>query len=132
MAGSSQILAKNFADYRKGEKFMRKMVLWVMTGLFLVLVFLGAASGIWAQDGKAIYTDKCMPCHGEKGKGNGPLASTFDPKPRDFCRPEFWQGDVDKKIADAITKGKDQMIPVDLKPEAIKAVTEYIKGSCRR
>jgi mono/diheme cytochrome c family protein len=111
---------------------MRKMVLWVMTGLFLLLVLLGAASGTWAQDGKAIYTDKCMPCHGEKGKGNGPLASTFDPKPHDFCLPEFWQGDVDKKITNAITKGKDQMIPVDLKPEAIKAVVEYIKGSCKK
>ena len=130
MAGS-RYQPKIFPDYRKGEKFMRKMVLGLMTGLFLVLLLLGAASGTWAQDGKAIYDTKCMACHGDKGKGNGPLAKTFEHKPRDFCLPEFWQGDVDKKITDAITKGKDQMVPLKMKPEEIKAVIEYIKSSCK-
>ena len=67
-----------------------------------------------------------------KGKGKGPLASTFDPKPGNFCHPEFWQGDVDKKITDAVTKGKNQMIPVNLKPDEIKAVIGYIKSSCKK
>jgi mono/diheme cytochrome c family protein len=111
---------------------MRKIIAWTVAGLLLGGGLLGTPSGSWAQDGKAIFADKCMPCHGENGKGNGPLASTFDPKPRDFCLPEFWKGDVDKKIADAITQGKNQMIPVDLKPDAIKAVIGYIKSSCKK
>ncbi len=111
---------------------MRKMVLWAMIGLFPAIALLGVASGTWAQEGKAIFDNKCAACHGEKGKGNGPLASTFDPKPRDFCLPEFWQGDVDKKITDAVNKGKNQMIPVNLKPDELKAVIEYVKSSCKR
>jgi mono/diheme cytochrome c family protein len=111
---------------------MRKIIAWTVAGLFLGVGLLGTPSGSWAQDGKAIFSQKCAACHGEQGKGDGPLAKTFDPKPRDFCLPEFRQGDVDKKIADAVTKGKNQMIPVDLKPDAIKAVTEYVKSSCKK
>ena len=106
---------------------MRKIIIWAMAGLFLGVGLFGAPSGTRAQDGKAIYTDKCMPCHGEKGDGKGPMASTFDPKPGNFCDANFCQGDVSKKIADSITNGKNQMVPVNLKPDEIKAVTEYIK-----
>lgn len=111
---------------------MKKMALWAMTGLFLGLVLLGIPGGAWAQDGKAIYTDKCMPCHGEKGDGKGPMSSTFDPKPGKFNDPKFWEGDVNKKITDSITKGKNQMIPVDLKPDQIKAVIEYISKTFKK
>ena len=95
---------------------MRKIIAWTMAGLFLGVVILGTPPGSWAQDGKAIFIQKCAACHGEQGKGNGPLAKTFDPKPSDFCLPEFWQGDVDKKITDAVTQGKNQMKPIKLQP----------------
>ncbi len=111
---------------------MRKFIVWTTIGLLLGVCGLGAPSACQAQAGGKIFIDKCAPCHGDKGKGNGPLASTFDPKPRDFCAPEFWQGDVDKKIADSVTKGKGQMIPVNLNPNEIKAVIEYVKSSCKR
>jgi mono/diheme cytochrome c family protein len=111
---------------------MREIIVWMVAGLFLGVVFLGAPNGGWAQEGKAVFHEKCAPCHGETGKGNGPMASTFDPKPRDFCLPEFWQGNVDKKISDAITNGKNQMVPVNLKPDEIKAVIGYVKSSCRK
>jgi mono/diheme cytochrome c family protein len=111
---------------------MKKMVFWAMAGLFLGAALLGTPGGAWAQDGKAIFMDKCVPCHGEKGDGKGPLASTFDPKPGKFTDPKFWQGDVNKKIADSVTNGKNQMVPVDLKPDQIKAVTEYINKTFKK
>ena len=46
--------------------------------------------------------------------------------------PKFWQGDVNKKIAESVTKGKNQMVPVDLKPDQIKAVTEYINKTFKK
>ena len=110
-------------------KKILSLALLVMFGGTAILTWTGAAAG---EEGQKVFSDKCAPCHGEKGKGDGPLASTFDPKPRDFCVPEFWQGNVDKKITDAITKGKDQMIPVDLKPDQIKVVIEYVKSSCKK
>jgi cytochrome c oxidase cbb3-type subunit 1 len=39
--------------------------------------------------GKAVYTRRCVGCHGEKGDGNGPSARFLDPKPRDFTRGIF-------------------------------------------
>ena len=106
---------------------MRKIIVWAMAGLFLGVGLFGAPSDTRAQDGKAIYIDKCVPCHGEKGDGKGPMASTFDPKPGNFKDAKFCQGDVHKKITDSVTKGKNQMVPVDLKPGEINAVCEYIK-----
>jgi mono/diheme cytochrome c family protein len=111
---------------------MRKMVLWAMAGLFLGVVLMGIPAGAGAADGKAVFMDKCVPCHGEKGDGKGAMASNFSHHPGNFNDPKFWQGDVNKKISDAITKGKDEMIPVDLKPDEIKAVTEYINKAFKK
>ncbi len=111
---------------------MRNFIVCTMAGLLLGVWVFGAPSASQAQEGSKIFIDKCAPCHGEKGKGDGPMASTFDPRPRDFCAPEFWQGDVDKKISDAVTKGKGQMVPVNLNSNEIKAVTGYVKSSCKR
>ncbi len=111
---------------------MRKIVVWAMVGLFLAAGLLVTPSGSWAQDGKAIFSAKCEACHGEKGDGKGPLAKTFDPKPGNFSDPKFWQGDVSKKIADSVTKGKNQMVPVKLNPDEIKAVTEYMTKTFKK
>lgn len=111
---------------------MRKMVIWAMTGVFLGIVCFWASSDARAEDGKSIYTDKCAACHGEKGDGKGPMAATFDHKPGNFNDPKFWQGDANKKIADSITKGKDQMVPVDLKPGEIKAVIDYMNKTFKK
>ncbi len=111
---------------------MRKLVTWAMAGLLLVVICGGSQGTAKGADPKQVYTDKCLPCHGEKGDGKGPMAITFSPPPGNFCDPKFWQGDVDKKISDSVTKGKGQMIPVNLKPDEIKAVTEYIKSSCKK
>jgi mono/diheme cytochrome c family protein len=106
---------------------MKKTFAWAMAGLFLGVGLFGAPNASMAQDGKQIFDAKCAACHGEKGDGKGPLASNFDPKPGNFSDPKFCQGDVHKKIADSVTKGKNQMVPMNLKPDEIKAVTEYIK-----
>lgn len=111
---------------------MRKFIVWSMAGLLLGVGILAAPSVSQAQEGKQLFSVKCAACHGENGKGDGPLAKNFDPRPRDFCLPEFWQGDVDKKISDAVIKGKGQMVPVKLSPEELKAVTAFIKSSCKR
>jgi mono/diheme cytochrome c family protein len=111
---------------------MRKFIVWTLAGLLLGIWVLGAPGASQAQGGRQIFMDKCAPCHGADGKGDGPLASTFDPRRQDFCDPGFWQGGVDKKIYDTVTLGKGQMIPVNLNAEEIKAVTTYLKSSCQR
>ena len=41
------------------------------------------------EAGKQIYMKRCMPCHGINGDGNGPVADTLNPRPRDFTRGLF-------------------------------------------
>ena len=36
------------------------------------------------ESGKKIYEKRCSYCHGDEGKGDGPAAEFFTPRPRDF------------------------------------------------
>lgn len=42
-------------------------------------------------EGKEVYTMFCVNCHGEKGEGNGPVASVakMDPKPRNHADGKY-------------------------------------------
>ena len=43
--------------------------------------------------GKALYegTATCMTCHGQSGGGDGPLAASLNPSPRNFHHHGFWR-----------------------------------------
>ncbi len=40
-------------------------------------------------DGRRVYREYCVGCHGEAGDGGGPAARFLDPKPRDFTKGLF-------------------------------------------
>jgi len=50
-------------------------------------------SSVYANDtlskGSAIYKHYCAICHGEKGDGQGPVASLFQTKPRNLIKGEY-------------------------------------------
>ena len=99
--------------------------------LALVLVATWGSGVVKAADGKAVFNSKCAVCHGPTGQGNGPGAAAFKTKPTDFCDPKFWQGDISSKISHAISVGKGEMVKMNLSPEEVKAVTDYISQTCR-
>ena len=39
-----------------------------------------------ANDGHQMYTSYCAPCHGQDGKGNGPVASAMKSQPTDLTQ----------------------------------------------
>ena len=41
--------------------------------------------------GKQIYDDRCAACHGAAGKGDGPAAAMFNPKPANLADKNFMQ-----------------------------------------
>jgi mono/diheme cytochrome c family protein len=69
-----------------------------------------APAGALAADaaaGKTIFTTNCASCHGEGGKGDGPVGAALQPPPRDFTKAEFkFDADKDGKTGtDADLKG---------------------------
>ena len=60
------------------------------------------------SQGKKLYEQNCLTCHGPKGDGKGPAGVLLKPPPRDFNMPlNQWthsKGDL-KKVFDVISKG---------------------------
>lgn len=49
----------------------------------------GAALAADAAAGKTAFTTNCASCHGDSGKGDGPVGAALNPPPRDFSKGEF-------------------------------------------
>ncbi len=45
--------------------------------------------------GKDLFEKNCTACHGETGHGDGPAASTMNPRPRDFTQRDSWTNGYD-------------------------------------
>ena len=55
--------------------------------------------------GKKVYETNCMVCHGPKGGGDGAAASGLNPKPRNFLKDAFKQGESEGEIFNTVSKG---------------------------
>ena len=79
--------------------------------------------------GKAIYADKCLKCHGEKGKGDGPKAEDLEKKPADYTDKEKMGKFTDADLKKAVREGKKPMpaFGKKLTDEQIDDVTAYIR-----
>jgi mono/diheme cytochrome c family protein len=81
-------------------------------------------------DPEKTFESLCAACHGPKGKGDGPAAIAFNPKPADFTNPELWAGRTDADIGKWITEGV-RMMPAfgqQLKPDQIKELASYVRS----
>ena len=90
---------------------------------------LSSAKAADLAKGKAVFTSKCILCHGATGAGNGPASMTLNPKPANFASKSFWQTpDIERTMANIIKSGKGQMTAFpDLPADDIEAVIQYIK-----
>ena len=57
--------------------------------------------------GKALYEGKggCSNCHGQNGGGDGPLAGSLNPAPRNFHHHGFWRHRTDGELFWVIKNG---------------------------
>ena len=81
--------------------------------------------------GKKGFADYCAACHGDAGKGDGPMAAfTGDPLPSDLTDAEWKHGSSDGEIFVVIRDGiegtgmKDFK---DMKPTEIWHIVNYVK-----
>jgi len=57
---------------------------------------------------KALYIANCGPCHGDKGRGDGPAAPGLNPKPADHTSPAV-QSETDGAIFWKLSEGRSPM-----------------------
>ena len=57
-------------------------------------------------NGRTLYLTRCVSCHGERGRGDGPLSKTMlDPKPRDFVDDPWKYGTQPEQVLAVVTNG---------------------------
>jgi mono/diheme cytochrome c family protein len=59
-------------------------------------------------DGKTIYVANCSPCHGDKGRGDGPAAAGLNPKPADHSSAAI-QSESDGSLFWKLSEGRAPM-----------------------
>jgi mono/diheme cytochrome c family protein len=57
---------------------------------------------------KTLYITNCGPCHGDKGRGDGPAAPGLNPKPADHTSAAV-QGETDGAIFWKLSEGRSPM-----------------------
>jgi len=103
------------------------------TGIFAGIFLLSNTYGQGNDTGRALYEEKCMICHGQNGKGDGPAAAALSPPPKDFNRPEFWkQKDVEQLIRSQVKNGKGAMPAFSLSDDEIKAIIEFMSHTFKK
>ena len=86
------------------------------------------ATGSTLLEGKELFAIHCVPCHGESGKGNGPVARKFVPTPADISGTGF--GKAPEGILFAIaTHGLNAMPPFrsDLAVKERWRIVDYLR-----
>jgi cytochrome c553 len=84
-----------------------KLSTFVAAAAAAALLAPAAALAADAAAGKTSFDTNCASCHGESGKGDGPVGAALQPPPRDFTKAEFkFDTDGDGKAGtDADLKG---------------------------
>jgi mono/diheme cytochrome c family protein len=62
-------------------------------------------------EGARVFDERCSPCHGENGGGDGPLASVLPVRPRNYHRDEFRWGTRPSDIVATIRSGRSGVMP---------------------
>jgi len=96
-----------------------------------------AAAGDAKAQAQDIFKNRCTPCHGPSGKGDGPASAGLTPPPRNYSDPA-WQKSVTDEHIEKIIKyggaavGKSPAMPAnpDLmsKPQVVTELKNVVRG----
>ena len=93
--------------------------------LSILALVAAAALPAWAaEDGKALYEQKCAMCHGKDG-----VAKPSGKGSRNFNDPEYQKSATAEQIAKITADGKDKMpgYKSKLSAEQIQAIAAHVK-----
>jgi mono/diheme cytochrome c family protein len=105
---------------------MKKLALLAISAAFTLAVSTNAL----AADGKAVFTDTCVKCHGDDGKGQTKMGQKLGA--RDYSDPKVQDSFTDEDAFKAIKEGmkkddKTLMRPSELADDDIKASVTYLR-----
>ena len=69
----------------------------------------GAAGEVSLAEGERVVKERCVLCHGESGKGDGPGGAALNPKPRDWTEHGYMESRTDDQLYEVIYNGKGSM-----------------------
>ena len=97
-------------------------------GISIGLLF-STAWGKDLQNGKKVYVDQCLKCHGERGKGDGPDADDLEKKPMDYTDKAKMSKFTDAQLVEVVRDGKKPMpaYKKKLTPKEMEDVIAYIR-----
>jgi mono/diheme cytochrome c family protein len=62
-------------------------------------------------DGARVFDERCSPCHGDTGHGDGLLAELLPIRPRNYHTDAFQWGTGWKEIAETVRQGRSGVMP---------------------
>lgn len=82
--------------------------------------------------GEVLFKQNCTSCHGESGRGDGPAATSLNPKPRNFTQPNSWKHgfrvtDIFTTITNGV-KGTGMASFDFIRPADRMAVVHYVRS----
>jgi mono/diheme cytochrome c family protein len=92
-----------------------------------------AVTPIVLQQGQQLFTDNCAFCHGDRGKGDGPVGEVFLPRPANLTSRRV-RSLTDGDIYERITNGFSTMptFRKHLEPSARWRIVAYVRELQRR
>jgi len=114
------------------EKLFSSVLIVVLATTLLCGVGAAVGDENEYEQGRALYTQKCVLCHGVNGKGDGPAASAFSHTPANFTDPDCWRKNSDQKIENTIRKGKGDMPAFSLNEGELKSVVDYLSHAFKK
>ena len=96
-----------------------------------------AASATPAAKAQQIFATRCASCHGPEGKGDGPIAASLTPHPRDYSDAAWQKATSDDALEAVIGRGgaavkKSPMMPpspdLAADPAAMAAMVKLVRS----
>lgn len=97
----------------------------------------GSGSDAASVEAAKIFVQRCVSCHGQLGKGDGPASAALTPKPRNFTSEEWQKSITDEALEKIIVYGgaavgKSAAMPgnpdLDGKKAVVTALRQYVRN----